>query len=185
MRGFFRWISNIYGPNMCLRLRVISNTVRGSMNFFSKLFGRRRGHSRVDAHLRVTISTHDEHYWTEDISVVGFRMKIGRQLSLANVTGGNREVPLLIEMPDGEPVKVFGEPIWAVRTDDGQLSTGWRLSRYDLSATGMGRHLGIRKQKDQTFLPLGQSERAKIRITMLGFHSQAKTEHMPVGYTKP
>ena len=103
------------------------------MSFLSKLFGRRRRHPRVEARLRVTIGTHDEHYWTEDVSAVGFRMKIGRQFSLADLTGGSREVPLEIELPDPDPdpVKVFGEPIWAVRTDDGQLSTGWLLFRFE------------------------------------------------------
>ncbi len=101
------------------------------MSFLSKIFSRRRRHPRVDARLRVTISTHDEHYWTEDISTVGIRMKIGRQLSLAALTDGDREVPLIIELPEEEPVKVFGEPIWAVRTDDGQLSTGWMLARFE------------------------------------------------------
>lgn len=101
------------------------------MNFLSKIFGRKRGHPRVDARLRVTIGTHEEHYWTEDISVVGTRMRIGRQLSLANLTGGSREVPLTIELPEDDMIRVFGEPIWAVRTEDGQLSTGWMLSRFE------------------------------------------------------
>ena len=104
------------------------------MNFLSKLFSRRREHSRVDARLRVTIGTQGEHYWTQDISLVGIRMEIGRQLTLADVTGGNREVPLSIELPEDHTIEVFGEPIWAVRMDDGQLSTGWMLSRFERDA---------------------------------------------------
>ena len=101
------------------------------MNFLSRIFSRRRVHPRVDARLRLTIGTHEEHYWTQDISLVGIRMAIGRQLSLADLTGGNREVPLSIELQDDCIIKVFGEPIRVVRMDDSRLSTGWMLSRFE------------------------------------------------------
>ena len=104
------------------------------MNFLSRIFSRRRVHPRVDARLRVTTGPHEERYWTQDISLVGIRMAIGRQLSLADPTGENREVPLSIELPDDHIIKVFGEPIWVVRMDDGQLSTGWVFSRFESEA---------------------------------------------------
>ena len=102
------------------------------MGFFSKLFGKKRQDTRIDVRLRVTIGTADSAYWTEDLALGGIRMNIGKQFSLGELTGGSREVLISIEIePDGEPVKVYGEPIWTVRTEDGQLSTGWMFSRYD------------------------------------------------------
>lgn len=80
----------------------------------------------------MTIGTSDSPYWTEDIAVGGIRMNIGKQLSLGDLTGGSRDVLLAIEIESGsEPVKAYGEPIWTVRTEDGQLSTGWMFSRYE------------------------------------------------------
>ena len=58
-------------------------------------------------------------------------MKIAQRFSLGDLAEGDREVPLLIEAPDGESVKVFGKPIWSARSDDGQLSTGWVLSCHE------------------------------------------------------
>jgi hypothetical protein len=102
------------------------------LGFLSKLFGKKRRDSRIDARLRVTIGTSDSAYWTEDVAVGGIRMNIGKQLSLGDLTGGSRDVLITIEIePDSEPVKAYGEPIWTVRTEDGQLSTGWMFSRYE------------------------------------------------------
>ena len=102
------------------------------LGFFSKLFGKKRRNRRTDVRLRVTIGSADSAYWTEDLALGGIRINIGKQFSLGELTGGSCDVLLAIEIePDGEPVKVYGEPVWSVRTEDGQLSTGWMFSRYD------------------------------------------------------
>ena len=113
------------------------------MGFFSKLFGKKRQDTRIDVRLRVTIGTADSAYWTEDLALGGIRMNIGKQFSLGDLTGGSRDVLIAIEIePDGEPVKVCGEPIWTVRTEDGQLSTWWMFSKYE----------GDGKQRLDTFI---------------------------------
>lgn len=59
-------------------------------------------------------------------------MHVGKQLSMGDLTGGSRDVLLSIEMDaDSDPVRLYGEPIWTVRTEDGQLSTGWMFSRFE------------------------------------------------------
>ena len=59
-------------------------------------------------------------------------MRVGKQLSLGDLTGGSRDVLLSIELEaDADPIRLYGEPIWIVRADDGQLSTGWMFSRYE------------------------------------------------------
>ena len=100
------------------------------MGLFDKLLGRKNRDKRITARFRVTIGQSDAHYWTEDIAVGGMRMHIGKQLSLGDLTHGSRDVPLEIEIDSG-PVMVYGEPIWTVRNDEGQLSTGWMFSRFD------------------------------------------------------
>lgn len=100
------------------------------LGLIDRLMGRKRRDKRVNARLRVTVSKDDAAYWTEDIAVGGFRMNIGKRLAIGDLTGGSRDVPLEIEL-DAGPVVVYGEPIWTVRMDDGQLSTGWMLTRYD------------------------------------------------------
>jgi hypothetical protein len=112
---------------------MCENSQKGlRLGFFSNLFGKKRRDRRTDVRLRVTIGTGDLAYWTEDLAPGGIRMNIGKQFSLGELTGGSRDVLISIEIePDGEPVKVYGEPVWSVRTEDGQLSTGWMFSRYD------------------------------------------------------
>ena len=100
------------------------------MGILDKILGRKRRDARVNARFRVTIAQGEDAYWTEDVAVGGIRMNIGKQLSLGDLTGGSRDVPLTIDLDSG-PVVVYGEPIWTVRTDDGQLSTGWMFSKYD------------------------------------------------------
>ena len=102
------------------------------MGFLDRLFGKKRREKRVTARLRVTIGQSDSAYWTEDVAIGGIRVNIGKQLSLGDLTGGSRDVLLSIDLePDTDPVQVYGEPIWTLRTDDGQLSTGWMFSRYE------------------------------------------------------
>jgi hypothetical protein len=100
------------------------------LRFFDKLFGRKRRDRRVTARFRVTVAQGESAYWTEDIGVGGMRMSIGKQLSIGDLTGGGRDVPLSIELDMG-PVTVYGDPIWTVRMDDGQLATGWMFTRFD------------------------------------------------------
>ena len=100
------------------------------MGLFDKLLGRKKRDKRVTARFRVLIGQSDHAYWTEDIAIGGLRMNIGKQLSLGDLTEGSRDVPIRIELDSGQ-VTVYGEPIWTVRTDDGQLSTGWLFSRFD------------------------------------------------------
>ena len=85
----------------------------------------------MDARLRVTVDEKQDHHWTEDLSLTGMRMKIGKKLSLPDVTDGKSEVQMLIEVPGGDPLKVVGKPVWAVQSDDGELATGWVLSCHE------------------------------------------------------
>ena len=102
------------------------------MGILDKIFRRRRHRTRVNVRLRVTIGKNEEAYWTEDLTEGGMRMLIGKQLSLSQLTGDSREVPMAIQLEgDEEPVRLFGEPLWTVRTDDAQLSTGWTFARYE------------------------------------------------------
>ena len=102
------------------------------LGFFDRIFGRKSRDRRVTARLRVTIGQSDSAYWTEDVAIGGIRMSIGKQLALGDLIGGSRDVLLSIDLePDTDPARVYGEPIWTVRMDDGQLSTGWMFSRYE------------------------------------------------------
>ncbi len=101
------------------------------MSFLDRLFGKKRRDKRVTVRLRVTIGQSDSTYWTEDVAMGGIRMSIGKQLSLGDLTGGTRDVMLSIELAAGaESIQVYGEPIWTVRSDEGDLDTGWIFSRY-------------------------------------------------------
>ncbi len=99
------------------------------MGFLNKVFGRKTRDRRITARFRVKIGQSDSAYWTEDVAIGGIRMYIGKKLSLGDLTGGSRDVPLSIELDSGTVV-VYGEPIRTVRTEDGQLATGWMFSRF-------------------------------------------------------
>ena len=100
------------------------------MGLLDLIMGRKRREKRVSAHFRVTIGQSEEHYWTEDVAIGGIRIHLGKQLSLSDFHGGSREIPLEIELDTG-PIIVYGEPIWTMRMEDGQLSSGWLFSRFD------------------------------------------------------
>ena len=123
---------NCYLDFLVITFRVFCIRERVDLGFFSKLFGKKRGERRISARLRVTIGPNDAAYWTEDVSIAGIRMHIGKQLSLEDLTGGSRDVLLSIELEaDADPILLYAEPIWTVRADDGQLSAGWMFSRYE------------------------------------------------------
>lgn len=111
--------------------KISSSLPRPKIPGLSKLSELRRQYPRIGAKLRVRVGEREGHHWTEDVSLTGMRMKIAQRFSLGDLAEGDHEVPLLIEAPDGEPVKVFGKPIWSARSDDGQLSTGWVLSCHE------------------------------------------------------
>lgn len=100
------------------------------MAFWHRLFGRKPRDRRVQARLRVTIGSDASAYWTEDVALGGIRVNIGRRLSLGDLTGGSRDVVLSLELDDGD-VRVHAEPIWTVRTDEGNLTTGWMFTTFE------------------------------------------------------
>jgi hypothetical protein len=104
------------------------------MRLLRRLFRKKRDNDRVDVALGIQVEVKDgepKQYRTEDLSETGLRMDISGVSSLAELTGGHRDVGLGIVLDDGEePARVVAEPIWTRRREDGGQSSGWMFSQY-------------------------------------------------------
>jgi hypothetical protein len=103
------------------------------MGLLDRLLKKRKPRARrVNVRLAVRIAGSEQTFYTLDLASGGARIGIGRQASLADVTGGSRDVRIRILLEPGQPeVEVVGEPVWTVRGEDGELSTGWMFTRYE------------------------------------------------------
>ena len=130
------------------------------LGFFDRIFGRKYRDRRVTARLQVTIGQSDSAYWTEDVAIGGIRMGIGQQLALGDLNGGSRDVLLSIDLePDTDPARLYGEPTWTVRLDDGQLSTGWMFRATKGTAKSACRPLSIPSTRAQIWSVQGLPNR--------------------------
>ena len=104
------------------------------MRLLRWVFGKERRSERVDIAVDVLVEVKDgepKQYRTEDVSDTGLRMDISGVVSLAELTGGYRDVGLAILIGGTEnPVRVVAEPIWTRRREDGGQSSGWMFSQY-------------------------------------------------------
>jgi hypothetical protein len=104
------------------------------MRLLRRMFGKERRSDRVDIAVDVQVEVKDgdpKQFRSEDLSATGLRMDISGVASLAELTGGYRDVGLaiLIGGEDG-PARVVAEPIWTRRREDGGQSSGWMFSQY-------------------------------------------------------
>jgi hypothetical protein len=104
------------------------------MRLLRRVFGKERRSERVDIAVDVQVEVKDgepRRYRTEDLSETGLRMDISGVASLAELTGGYRDVGLAILIDgDENPVRVVAEPIWTRRREDGGQSSGWMFSQH-------------------------------------------------------
>ena len=86
------------------------------MRLFRKLFGKERRCDRVEIGVDVLIEVKEgepRKYRSEDLSETGLRLDISGVASLAELTGGYRDVGLAILLDGKEnPARVVAEPIW-------------------------------------------------------------------------
>ena len=104
------------------------------MGFIKRMFGGKRRKDRIDIRVLVRIGTKKNgalELWAHDISESGLRMDLGEGVALTDVTEGNRDVEISIQIKEAEdPISVFAELIWTSRQDDGSQVSGWMFHRF-------------------------------------------------------
>ncbi len=104
------------------------------MRLLRRLFGKERRCDRVDISVDVEVEVKNgepRQFQSEDLSETGLRLDISGVSSLAELTGGHRDVGLGIFVGEDQArARVVAEPIWTRRREDGGQSSGWMFSQY-------------------------------------------------------
>jgi hypothetical protein len=104
------------------------------MGFIKRILGGKRRKDRIDIRVPVRIGPNKNgalELWTHDMSESGLRIDLGEGVALMDVTEGNRDVEINIQIKEAEdPISVFAELIWTTRQDDGSQASGWMFHRF-------------------------------------------------------